>query len=384
MRLCLLGFIFPVIFCVATVQADDAQLQDALAKAGANRAGLERAIQDAPSDEKEGMKFLIENMPDRDLTTLSADFLLENSRLTWQALKESKWSASIPKEVIFDSLLPYANINERRDNWRADFYSRFRDAVKDARTPSEAATRLNQTVFPTLKVKYSTGRKKADQSPLESMESGLASCTGLSVILVDACRSIGVPARIVGTPLWTNKSGNHTWVEIWDNGWHFTGACEPTGDKLNEGWFIEQASKAERDQKLHAIYAVTFRRNGQSFPMVWARDVHDVYAVNVTDRYTALRSPLPAGETVVRIRLKDRAGKRLSKSVEVQNDNKEVIFKGETKDERFDSNDHLTTSAKPGTVLTVTLPGTDSSVTVTVGESEMLVDLPAQPADSAR
>jgi hypothetical protein len=367
--------IFSMALCTAQLQADDTTLQEALAKSGSNRSELERAIKEVPADEKEGMLFLIENMPDRDLTSLSADFLLENSRLTWQAVRESNWADSVPKDVVFDALLPYANINERRDQWRTDFYKRFRDVVKGAKTPSEAATRLNQKVFPTLNVKYSTQRKKADQSPLESMESGLASCTGLSVILVDACRSIGVPARIVGTPLWSNKSGNHTWVEIWDNGWHFTGACEPTGDKLNEGWFVDQASKAERDHKLHAIYAVTFRRNGQSFPMVWARHVHDVYAVNVTDRYTALRSPLPEGETVVRIRLKDDKGKRISMAVEIRNDQKNVIFTGETKDERFDSNDHLTTSAKPGTVLEIAAKEANASATVTVGDSEMIVDL---------
>ena len=367
--------IFSMALCAAQLQADDTTLQEALAKSGSNRSELERAINEVPADEKEGMLFLIENMPDRDLTSLSADFLLENSRLTWQALRESNWADSVPKDVVFDSLLPYANINERRDQWRTDFYKRFCEVVKGAKTPSEAATRLNQKVFPTLNVKYSTQRKKADQSPLESMESGLASCTGLSVILVDACRSIGVPARIVGTPLWSNKSGNHTWVEIWDNGWHFTGACEPTGDKLNEGWFVDQASKAERDHRLHAIYAVTFRRNGQSFPMVWARDVHDVYAVNVTDRYTALRSPLPEGETVVRIRLKDDKGKRISMAVDVRNDQKNVIFTGETKDERFDSNDHLTTSAKPGTVLGISVKEANASTTITVGDSEMIVDL---------
>ena len=38
------------------------------------------------------------------------------------------------------------------------------------------------------------------------METGVATCTGLSILLVDACRSVGVPARIAGTPLWSNNS----------------------------------------------------------------------------------------------------------------------------------------------------------------------------------
>ena len=114
----------------------------------------------------------------------------------------------------------------------------------------------------------------------------MASCTGLSVLLVDACRALAIPARVVGTPRWTDNSGNHTWVEIWDNGWHFTGACEPNGHDLDKAWFIDRASQALRDDPLHAIYAVSYRRTGQNFPLVWARGENGVSAVNVTDRYT--------------------------------------------------------------------------------------------------
>ena len=91
--------------------ADDAALQSALKNAGENRVQLEQALAQAPPDQQAGMKFLIENMPQGDLQSLSAEFLLENSRLTWQALRESAWADKIPQEIVFDALLPYANIN---------------------------------------------------------------------------------------------------------------------------------------------------------------------------------------------------------------------------------------------------------------------------------
>jgi hypothetical protein len=40
------------------------------------------------------------------------------------------------------------------------------------------------------------------------MATGLASCSGLSILLAGACRAVGVPARIVGTPMWSNGHGN--------------------------------------------------------------------------------------------------------------------------------------------------------------------------------
>ena len=365
------------LFCTAVV-ADDSALQNALQQAGPNRPQLELALKQVPEEQQAGIRFLIENMPERDLTSLSAEFLIENSQLTWKALQASPWAGTIPEDVLFDALLPYASVNERRDQWRTEFYEKFAPLVKDAKTPAEAASLLNQKVFPMVNVRYSTGRKKADQSPLESMESGLASCTGLSILLVDACRAVGVPARVVGTPLWSDKSGNHTWVEIWDNGWHFTGACEPTGNTLDQGWFIDRASKAQRDHRMHAIYAVTFRKNGQPFPMVWARDVNDVFAVNVTDRYTAIASPFPAGHVALRIRVVNGQGQRVTADVRVQDTSGKELATGKSRDDRFDSNDHLTVPVPEGTSVTVQLANTDVSTSVTVFGREMLVELIAK------
>jgi hypothetical protein len=63
---------------------------------------------------------------------------------------------------------------------------------------------------------------KAQQTPLlyDSMSAisfGFASCTGLSILYLDALRSVGVPARLVGTPAWHGKykDGNHNWVPGW-------------------------------------------------------------------------------------------------------------------------------------------------------------------------
>ncbi len=155
-------------------------------------------------------------------------------REAYDTLEKAPWADSIPEDIFFNNILPYASINERRDNWRSDFRKRFSDLVKEAKTPGHAAALLNQRLYPLVNVKYSTQRKKADQSPYESINSGLASCTGLSVLLIDACRAVGVPARFVGTPLWTDNSGNHSWTEVWDDGWHFTGAAEPNGTDLDK------------------------------------------------------------------------------------------------------------------------------------------------------
>lgn len=96
--------------------------------------------------------------------------------------------------------------------------------------------------------------------------------------------------------MWPNKRGNHTWVEIWDKGWHFTGAAEQDPNGLNRGWFVNDASTAIRDVREHAIYASSFKKTGIFFPMDWARGQDWIHAVNVTDRYKKPATPTkPAG-----------------------------------------------------------------------------------------
>jgi len=278
--------LMPLIF-VSPIQAADAwsaKVEPALARAGSNITQLRKALDEIPADQRQGMQFLIAYMPEHDLRSLSAEFLLSHVQYAYRAWDDAPWKERIPKDIFLNDILPYANINERRDDWRVDFYQRFKPLISEARTPSQAAIILNREIFKLLKVQFSRQRPKADQSPYETIQAGTASCTGLSVLLIDACRAVGVPARLAGTPLWPDKSGNHTWVEIWDSQWHYTGAGEPS-EALDQAWFSAKASTAQRDHKLHAIYAVSYQHTDQKFPLVWDRDVDYVYAVNVTDHY---------------------------------------------------------------------------------------------------
>jgi len=294
------GAILVSVLCTAPGAADakppSPPLESALSRAGENRQELLTALEKVPGPQREGMEFLIVNMPQRDLTKLKADFLLENTQCAYAVMDQVAWGKQVPKEIFLNDVLPYANLNERRDNWRKDFCTRFLPLVKDCKTPSEAGAVLNEKIFPRLNVRYSKERPKPDQSPYESIEAKLASCTGLSILLIDACRAVGVPARFAGTPLWTDRSGNHSWVEIWDEGWHFTGAAEPAGRHLDRAWFVNRAAAARADDPRHAIYAASFGRTPLRFPLAWDLRIDYVSAVNVTGRYARPAQPQQLAE----------------------------------------------------------------------------------------
>src|SRR5260221_6792977 len=119
------------------------------------------------------------------------------------------------------------------------------------------------------------------------MEIHYASCSGLSIILVDACRAVGVPARVAGTPLWQDNSGNHTWVEVWDRQWKFVGAAEP--GEFNKTWVGDVASKADPAQGEHRIYAASYRKTSRPFILVWDPGNPNYGAVDVTRFYVHRR-----------------------------------------------------------------------------------------------
>lgn len=318
-------------------------IQKALESAGTNRHEIVKALTTAPEGQREGMEFLVRNMPEGDLQTLSAAYLLDNLTLAYDAWNKAPWHDQIPKEVFLNDVLPYALLTESRDVWRKKLREMSLPLIEGCRTPGEAAQALNRKLFKLTGVHYSTQRRAPDQGPLETMQTTTATCTGLSILLVDACRSIGVPARVVGTPLWFNKRGNHTWVEIWDGDWQFTGAAEADPKGLNRGWFTHDASQALKDVPEHAIYANSFARTDVLFPMVWARGSRSVHAVNVTDRYTPKVAPVDPTKVRLLVKVLDRpAGQRVIAKVTVtESTNAAVKFEASSRGETADLNDIL-------------------------------------------
>lgn len=318
-------------------------VKQALQKAGDNQHALHEFLKACHDQEIEGAAFLLAYMPERDLKNLSPEFLIENIKYAYQAMKEVAWGKTIPDSIFLNYVLPYANLHEQRDNWRKTFYEKFLPLIKHFNTPGEAVVELNNKIWDMINVHYSTKRPKADQSPFESMEAGMASCTGLSILLIDACRAVGIPARFISVPMWYDNSGNHSWVEIWDNGWHFIGAGEP--GPLDETWFEERASHANKSDWKYRIYAVSYKKTGLKFPDLFDPTVDYLYAVDVTDRYAS--KPAKTQDVELRVNvISAKSGERLALPVQLLQ-GKQKLAEGRSRGERNDMNDHLTFKVQP-------------------------------------
>jgi transglutaminase-like putative cysteine protease len=350
------------------------EVEQALAKAKDNRAELEKALAAVPQEQRQGMEFLIANMPDFDLRALKADFLLANTDLAYKARKEFPWGKKVPEDLFLNDVLPYANVDEKRDAWRQEFVEICTPIVKDCKTPSDAVRKLNTELYKKVNVKYSTQRRAANQSHKESMAQTTASCTGLSIILCDACRAVGIPARVAGTPMWTNNRGNHTWVEVWDDTWHFTGACEP--DDLDRAWFVADAAKAKKDEPRYAIYATSFRKTDLSFPMVWARGNTSIPGVNVTDRYAKVDDAKAAEKVKLLVRVFNTDKKRVEMEVIVTaaNDPKQQMT-GNSRGEKADKNDICFFALPRGREYVIKVGGVEKTVKTADSGAEQMIDI---------
>jgi hypothetical protein len=238
-------------------------LDSAFVKAEKNAPEILKALTDAPDNQKEGMAFIISYMPKRDLTSLSSSFLLENAEYAYKAREMFPWCKSLPDSIFFNEVLPYTNVAETRDPWRKDFFERFSKYVADKENLNDAIFAIAKPINKEVNVEYNVKRSIVDSSPKEAMAENMATCTGLSIILTDAFRAVGIPSRLAGTPMWTNMKGNHTWTEVWiDNQWNF---IEYYPDALNKSWFLNAAGKADPNNPLHWIYAVSYKPTGQFY-----------------------------------------------------------------------------------------------------------------------
>lgn len=354
-------------------------LAAAIARAGDNAAELREAIDQVRPEHAASAAFLIAHMPEQDLRAVTADAIIENIGLAHEARARFPWAASIPDDVFRNDVLPMAIITERRDPWRREFLERFGPVVQGATSATDAADRLNRAVFNTLNVHYNTKRKRPDQSWTESVEQGAATCTGLSIILVNACRAVGVPARLAGVYEWADKQGNHTWVEIYDpavtapdgSHWHFVGADEPDDRGLNNGWFVGDASRAVAEHREHAVWATSYAPTGESFPLVFAPEATFVHGVNVTRRY-AHREPVDASLCRVLVRVVDGQGRRVAMPVRAVT----LLacglepWEGVSRDERYDLNDILEFRVPRSLALTVAVVGGAASASFTVPDAD--------------
>ena len=221
-------------------------------------------------------------------------------------VKAYPWTSHISKTMYYEYVLPFQNVNEARTNWRPLLHSKLEpflqtllecQAAKDeVVTVEEVVHTVNDNLWTVLTnnadsspIYFKHGQTPLIYDPMSIITFGYASCTGLSILLVNALRAVGIPARLSGTAAWNGleEHGNHSWIEFWgsDSQWHIMESLPASGKHPGEGgdiwdpcqwWFCN-----EDKVKGTTFYAARLDRSlaeGVIFPMGWDLRNRDVVA----------------------------------------------------------------------------------------------------------
>lgn len=369
----------PVVTYQTNIDPQETAATEAWIKEATVTKGWKELLTSPDAETRSCANFLLVTMPATDRQKVTAEAIAENIRLALEARHRFPWAQKVPWPLFLNDVLPYACLDEDRDPWRADFLQRFGALVKDCPTREAAARLINEKIQAEVGVKYSTRRRAANQSPYDSIRQGLASCSGLSILLCDAFRAVGLPARVAGVPTWVTVNGNHNWVEVWlgndgapqpdsevtpmlslqwNAAWRVT-EYNPDTKGWDHAWFMERAASANPAKPETWIYATSWARTGLTFPMVWAMRSRQVHGVNRTAAYHGLaggyRVTIATDKTHLAVRVY-RGDKRVAAEVTVSQTGayQTLTTKGEDKD----LND----------IARVEIPVAAGTVTVTCGE----------------
>lgn len=201
--------------CSVSVTGDDGVYDDR--GAYLHRAQMElmkrRGRHKFANEEMEALAFLVRFMPEADVEKLNVSFVVANviDAVSMRHSKRVPWAENVPWKLFLNDVLPYAALTERRDAWRSQFSDFLLPKLNRSSNNASMAGLIEKIntiswtiVDPPIKFIAAPPDQVNSYSPLQTMASHGASCTGLSVFLVDMLRSVGIPARSCGTPHWNH------------------------------------------------------------------------------------------------------------------------------------------------------------------------------------
>lgn len=216
-------------------------VNEAMREAGGRGSELEAFLSGASPEQREAACFLVSNLPRVDLVRADRRVLGEHLEYAFKAKRTLPWGETVPNDLFLHYVVAPRCTQEPLEAWRRYFYEQLYPAVRELPSIGDAALAVNRWCGERVKYKYTQPR---DQGPFETLKSGYGRCEEMTIVLICALRSVGIPAREAYTPYWPFQDDNHAWTEAWVDGtWKFMGSCEPA-DGLCQAWFADPAKRA--------------------------------------------------------------------------------------------------------------------------------------------
>ena len=186
------------------------------------------------------VKYLYAMMPVSDVINYPLETYLDYARHGVEIYDAYERVQRLDEETYLNYVLFHRVNEEEIATCRSLFHSEMKARISGM---NEMAAAQEVNFWCAEHVAYQASDNRTS-SAIAVYQKGTGRCGEESVFVVNALRSVGIPARQVYAPRWSHTDDNHAWVEICqDNVWYFMGACEPE-PVLNRGWFTNAASRA--------------------------------------------------------------------------------------------------------------------------------------------
>lgn len=253
---------------------------------------------------------------------------------------EYPWSNSAPAEITAAAITPDTVVDEIPCDWRPTLTPLITPLVENCVTAREAVLAISTGLGKATGAYYSKERSKHNMNVLETLREKKISCTGQSILLVCALRSVGIPARAVGVHTWNHLEGNHTWAEAWfDGAWHM---IEMGERDFNTPWVLEYIGMLNPRHPFQRILAATPDGTATWWPGILAKkgNLVNFAAEDVTQRYMQLarrwyaQAGIPENSQRILIDIQPRPDN--APMVELVDENNQVISSGQLPTSRND------------------------------------------------
>lgn len=160
---------------------------------------------------------------DEDVKTITADYLIENIDLAFDAWQHKPWAEDMSFETFCEHILPYRGSNEPLNRWRAACMKRYADLpgkMKNVADMHEAADLIRRDVEGWVRFDEIYYLHPTDQGFDEMTARGKGRCEDISNMMAYAMRANAVVCANDYTPFWADRDNNHAWEVVLDANGH--------------------------------------------------------------------------------------------------------------------------------------------------------------------
>jgi hypothetical protein len=152
-----------------------------------------------------------------DLSSITADFLIENIDYAFKAWQERPWARWLSFDQFCQFVLPYRGSNEPLDPWRKNLFNQYapiQGSLPDSTNPVAAARAINNDLLSWFKFDSRYYYHPTDQGLTEMLAAKKGRCEDMTNLTIYAMRANGLAVTSDYTPYWSDTSNNHAWNAI--------------------------------------------------------------------------------------------------------------------------------------------------------------------------